>query len=291
MKEYPQDQFKDFGLTIFDECHHISSETFSRAMQKIVTQYSLGLSATMNRKDGLTKVFKLFLGDIVYKEKRKSDENVLVKAIYYNNTDEEFNETEYDFRGNPKYSTMITKISDFNNRTEFLLSIITEELKLNKDQQILFLAHRKSLLTYIFKALEYRNIASVGYYIGGMKEKDLKESETKQVILATYQMAEEGLDIKSLTTLFLSSSKTDIVQAVGRILRIKHNNPLIIDIVDNHDIFQKQFAKRRSYYIKNNYKIITTDNNLYKNQKYEINYDPLIKNKKKDEKNICLVNI
>lgn len=291
MKEYPQDQFKDFGLTIFDECHHISSETFSRAMQKIVTQYSLGLSATMNRKDGLTKVFKLFLGDIVYKEKRKSDENVLVKAIYYNNTDEEFNETEYDFRGNPKYSTMITKISDFNNRTEFLLSIITEELKLNKDQQILFLAHRKSLLTYIFKALEYRNIASVGYYIGGMKEKDLKESETKQVILATYQMAEEGLDIKTLTTLFLSSSKTDIVQAVGRILRIKHNNPLIIDIVDNHDIFQKQFAKRRSYYIKNNYKIITTDNNLYKNQKYEINYDPLNKNKKKDEKNICLVNI
>ena len=53
MKEYPQDQFKNFGLTIFDECHHISSETFSRAMQKIITHYTLGLSATMNRKDGL----------------------------------------------------------------------------------------------------------------------------------------------------------------------------------------------------------------------------------------------
>jgi len=293
MKEYPQNQFKSFGFTIFDECHHISSETFSRAMQKIVTQYSLGLSATMNRKDGLTKVFKLFLGDIIYKEKRKSDENVLVKAIYYNTTDKEFNETDYDFRGNPKYSTMITKISEFNHRTEFLLTIITEELRLNKDQQILFLAHRKSMLTYIFKALEYRNIATVGYYVGGMKEKDLKDSETKQVILATYQMAEEGLDIKTLTTLFLSSSKTDIVQAVGRILRVKHNNPLIIDIVDSHEIFQNQFAKRRSYYIKNKYKIIASDNSLYLSKNYKINYDPSIQiTKKNTEKNsVCLISL
>jgi hypothetical protein len=28
----------------------------------------LGLSATMNRKDGTTKIFKMFLGDIIYKE-------------------------------------------------------------------------------------------------------------------------------------------------------------------------------------------------------------------------------
>lgn len=306
LKEYPQDQFKSFGLTIFDECHHISSETFSRAMQKIVTQYSLGLSATMNRKDGLTKVFKLFLGEIVYKEKREDDGNVLVKAIYYKNNDDEFNTIEYDFRGNPKYSTMISKISDFNNRSEFLIKIIENEFILNNDQQILFLAHRKSLLNYIFKALEHRNIASVGYYIGGMKEKDLKESETKKVILATYQMAEEGLDIKTLSTLLLSSSKTDIVQAVGRILRIKHKNPLIIDIVDMHDIFQNQFNKRRSYYIKNKYKIITTDNNLYLQNNYKINYDPSIQESKtnsktnsktdsksdnKTDKSICLIDI
>ena len=293
MKEYPQDQFKSFGFTIFDECHHISSETFSRAMQKIVTQYTLGLSATMNRKDGLTKVFKLFLGEIIYKEKRESDENVLVKAIYYSNFDEDFNNTEYDFRGNPKYSTMITKISEFNNRTEFLLTIIKEELRLNKDQQILFLAHRKNLLSYIFKALEHRNISTVGYYIGGMKEKDLKESEKKQVILATYQMAEEGLDIKSLTTLMLSTSKTDIVQAVGRILRVKHKNPLIIDIVDSHEIFQNQFNKRRAYYIKNKYKIINTNNSLYLSNDYKINYDPLVKENKKEKniKNECLVTI
>lgn len=292
MKDFPQDLFKDFGLLIIDECHHISSETFSRAMQKIVTKYSLGLSATMNRKDGLTNVFKMFLGDIAYKEKRDSDSSVLVKGIYYKNNDQEFNEVDYDFRGNPKYSTMISKLSDYNDRSEFILKIINNELLLNPNQQILFLAHRKSLLTYMFKAIEYRNIASVGYYIGGMKEKDLKESENKTIILATFQMAEEGLDIKTLSTLFLASPKTDIVQAVGRILRIKHERPLIIDLIDSHDIFQNQFNKRRAYYIKNKYKIQTTDNLNYFNNNFNIDFNPLAQSEKSCKKeHKCLINL
>ena len=69
------------------------------------------------------------------------------------------------------------------------------------------------------------------------------ESESKKIILATYQMAAEALDIKSLTNLLLGTPKTDIVQAVGRILRDKHSNPLIIDIIDSHQCFQNQFIK------------------------------------------------
>ena len=62
-KEYPEEIFKDFGLTIVDECHHISSEVFSKSLQINITAYSLALSATMDRKDGLTWIFKYFLGD------------------------------------------------------------------------------------------------------------------------------------------------------------------------------------------------------------------------------------
>ena len=104
-------------------------------------------------------------------------------------------------------------------------------------------------------------------------------------------MAEEGLDIKTLSTLVLATPKTDIVQAVGRILRIKHESPLIIDIVDSHEIFQKQFNKRRAFYIKNKYKIVETDNHNYNNNNYQINYDPSIniaENKNKN-KHICLI--
>jgi superfamily II DNA or RNA helicase len=61
LKDYPDWIFDDFGLTIVDECHHISSEVFSNSLFKLVTKYMLGLSATMNRKDGTTHVFKMFL--------------------------------------------------------------------------------------------------------------------------------------------------------------------------------------------------------------------------------------
>ena len=63
MKDYPTSLFDSFGLTIIDEVHHISSEVFSCALFKLVTKYMLGLSATMNRKDGTTYVFKMFLGE------------------------------------------------------------------------------------------------------------------------------------------------------------------------------------------------------------------------------------
>ena len=62
MKDYPANIFDSFGLTVIDEVHHISSEVFSRALFKIVTKYTIGLSATMDRKDGTTKVFKMFFG-------------------------------------------------------------------------------------------------------------------------------------------------------------------------------------------------------------------------------------
>ena len=187
--------FASFGLTIVDECHHISSEVFSRSLQRIVTRCMLGLSATMQRKDGLTRVFKMFLGEIIYKEKREADDDVLVKTIQYVTSDADFNETVYDYRGNPAYSTMISKLCDYNRRSEFILKVIVGELEEKSEQQIMILAQNKSLLVYLHDAIEHRNIGTVGYYVGGMKEADLKKSETRQIIIATYAMAAEALDI------------------------------------------------------------------------------------------------
>ncbi len=265
MKSYPDNMFQDFGFSLIDECHHISSQTFSNCLKKCTTLYSLGVSATMTRKDGLTPVFKMYLGDICNKEKKKLEEdNVLIKAIdYIVIDDDEYNKEERDFRGNVKYTTMLSKVSKLNYRSDFIINVIENELKINKEQQIILLGHQKNLLNYIFKAIESKNITSVGYYVGGMKEKDLKISESKQLIVATYAMAAEGLDIPSLTTLILATPKSDIIQSVGRILREKHSNPLIIDIIDQHDCFINQFTKRKTFYNQKNYKIIRTDNHKY----------------------------
>lgn len=272
MKEYPPELFNTFGLTIVDECHHISSEVFCRSLQKIITRYTLGLSATMQRKDGLTKVFKMFLGDIVYSEERETTDTVLVKAIQYVSDDNDFNEMCYDYRGNPAYSTMISKLCAFSHRSEFILQVLENELKETKygTMQVMILAHNKNLLTYLHDAIEHRKFATVGYYVGGMKEADLKKSETCQVIIATYAMASEALDIKTLTTLFLATPKTDVIQAVGRILRVKHERPLVVDFIDTHDVFSSQWQKRRKYYASNNYTIMHTRSNLYAANKWTI---------------------
>ena len=265
MKSYPDNLFNDFGLSIYDECHHISSETFSNCLRKCTTLYGLGLSATMNRKDGLTNVFKMYLGDICnIQNKKEEQDNVLVKAIKYKvDNDDDYNEVEVDMRGNIKYSTMISKLCNYNSRSEFIVKVIINELLLNNNQQIILLSHNKSLLTYLENAIKYRNVCSVGYYIGGMKQQDLKASESKQLILATYQMAAEALDIKSLTTLILATPKTDIIQASGRILREKHENPLIIDIVDSHEVFEREFETRKKFYLDKNYTILKSTCDKY----------------------------
>ena len=160
---------------------------------------------------------------------------------------------------------MIKKICEFNRRTEFILQILKDTLKENSAQQIMILGHQKKLLAYIHDAIKQRTIATVGYYIGGMKEKDLKISEGKKVIIATYAMAEEGLDIKSLTTLIMATPKVDVTQSIGRILRKKHDQALVIDIVDTHSLFQRHFKKRKTFYRKQKFldnKPIETETNI-----------------------------
>lgn len=277
MKDYPSTLFDSFGFTIIDEVHHISSEVFSCALFKLVTKYMLGLSATMNRKDGTTKVFKMFLGEVVYKQERSKDENVIVRGITYQSKDEEFNELELDFRGQTAASKMLSKICNYNYRSEFILKVLKDMIVENPKQQIMMIASYKNILSYMFDAIRHHNICTVGYYIGGMKESALKESESKQVVLATYSMAAEGLDIKTLTTLFMITPMTNIEQSVGRILRQKHEfAPIVVDIIDSHDNFQRQWVKRKNFYKKQNYKIIQTTSSIYEPDitKWRVTYEP-----------------
>jgi superfamily II DNA or RNA helicase len=205
----------------------------------------------------------MFIGNKIYSEARKDEDPVCVRGIVYNSSDPQFNEVEYDWRGTPKYSTMITKLCEFGPRSDFIVRVIGDLVKENPENQIMILAHNRSLLTYLHDAIAYRQIAEVGYYVGGMKQTALQETETKQVVLATYAMAAEALDIKTLSTLVMVTPKTDIVQSVGRILRVKHENPIIVDIVDSHDVFQNQWTQRKRFYKKCNYRIRQIDSRNY----------------------------
>jgi hypothetical protein len=99
-------------------------------------------------------------------------------------------------------------------------------------------------------------------------------------------MAAEALDIKTLTTLIMATPKTDIEQAVGRILREKHSQPIVVDIIDKHDIFQKQWLKRKRFYKSQNYKIIETSSSKYvpDTSTWKISYQPHVHSQKSCDK-------
>jgi hypothetical protein len=60
------------------------------------------------------------------------------------------------------------------------VEIIKEILSNRKEAHIILLAHNKSMLKYLYEAINFRKICEVGYYVGGMKEEELKKSESKQ---------------------------------------------------------------------------------------------------------------
>lgn len=251
MKTYDPSIFECFGLVVIDEVHRTGTEIFSNALHKVNFKYSLGLSATTTRKDGLSKVFKWFIGDIVYKKKREK-ENVIVNCVNYEDDDEEYCRHEYMFQSRLNTSKMLNNICSCSNRNDRIVDIIHQ---LGPNRKVLVLSDRKKQLEYIANHLNVTN----GYYIGGMSADALKLSEAKQVILATFSFASEGFDAKGLDTLILASPKTDIEQSVGRILRQKEsdriNTPMVFDIIDNFSIFINQAKKRKTYYRKNGFVI------------------------------------
>jgi superfamily II DNA or RNA helicase len=253
MKSYDIDLFKSFGLTIIDEVHHISSEVFSKALSKIVTKYMLGLSATMNRLDGTTYVFKMFLGEVVFKAIRSDNNPVSIRGIHYSHIDEDYNKVIVDYKGKIQFSSMISKLCLFKPRNDFIINLIIDMFNENPLQQIMVLSHNRNILEYIQTEIESR--INVGFYVGGMKENELKKSESCQLVLATYSMAAEALDIKTLTTLIMATPKINVEQSIGRILRVKHNEPIVVDIIDNHKLFKNQWTKRKKYYITQKYNI------------------------------------
>ena len=264
MKEFPADTFDDIGHVIIDECHRIPSRVFSKALMKINSNYMLGLSATPNRKDGLTKVLKYYIGDIIYSVKSNEKNIVKVDRYLLDSHDKNYNDEVVNFRGQVQMPTMINNIANYYKRTKLIMDKVIAEVNKYENRQFLILSDRKQHLEDMYKMAKASGIDSVGYYVGGMKKEKLKENEQCKILLGTYPMANEGLDIPTLNALVLSTPKSDIIQSIGRICRMKHENiqPLIIDVVDLFSIFENQSRKRFTVYKKKKYQISDISYNL-----------------------------
>lgn len=259
MKEYPPATFKPIGLVIVDECHHIASEAFSQSIPKITSKYMLGLSATPERKDRLMHVINWFLGPMLYKSDTadKVDEKVKVEYFEFEPPNKEFNEVILNAAGVMFTSLMINKVVDYEPRNRFLVEILKDVFQ-EKERQILVLSDRVEHTKVLLEMLP-PEIQAESCILG----RDVKAEQralwcsTKRILIATYSMCSEGFDVSTLNTLLMSTSRPDIEQIVGRIMRTDKTkrklDPLILDVVD--PAFRRQFQERLQLYKKRSYLI------------------------------------
>jgi superfamily II DNA or RNA helicase len=260
-QDFPEKAFADYGFTIFDECHHLGAGHFSKALMKVQTKVMLGLSATPKREDGLTKVFEWFLGTPVYWEKvREADPSVIVQPVYVDCQDNTYTNVPVNWKQEPVMGKLLTQVVECAPRTKQVADLILEICS-DERRRVLVLSERIGHLKSIETLLAASpRVPTMGYYIGGMKE-EVREAgaATAQVLLASYAMASEAMNIKTLNCVVLASPRKNVEQSTGRILRVQANKrvvaPLIVDIVDVHGVYRSQWRKRCIYYRKCNYTI------------------------------------
>ena len=244
MREFDKKAFDSIGLLVVDEAHHIGAPAFSQFMFKICPKFTLGLTATPERKDGLTRLLYWFLGPEFFKVERVNQGTTKVTTLNY--TDEAFKESPPVTRfGQLNMAGMINIVTELEARNDLIVQ--TAEDALADDRRVLILSDRREHCFY----LQNRLGSKAKLYVGGMKEADLAKSAESPIVIATFQLAHEGLDIPALDTVILATPKSDIKQSIGRIMREtagKLNDPLIFDIADQWSVFFAMYRKRLKVY-------------------------------------------
>jgi superfamily II DNA or RNA helicase len=259
--KYESDIFSDFGMVIFDEAHHAPSEYFSKALPIISCKRSLALSATPKRSDKMEKVLFWFLGDIAYKQPPNENKNVLVKVIDYTTKHKTFKEYKIPFTGDINRPKTLNKLVEIDNRNKFIIENL-KEIMIEKNRKVLLLSDRIEHLKKLKEEIDLIGKYTCDFYIGGRKQKDLDNASECQILLGSYGMASEGLDIPTLNTLIMTTPRREVEQSIGRITRKAHKiQPLVIDFTDNIPCFKKQGEYRQKLYkkLKYNVKVISVN--------------------------------
>ena len=192
-----EEDFKSFGLTIYDEAHHMAAPSFSKAFPIVSSKYNLGLSATPKRSDNLQNIFYWNIGPTSF-ESFTNDKFAIVKNINF--TDDNYVE-KYNWMGSIDLHKLHLQIIDNDFRNEIIIKQLVNLSK--KGRQILVLSklinHLRTLKTNFCKKKYYKNYprkiifeickkkkinkkcfslicsfikipVTCGYYIGGMKQ-------------------------------------------------------------------------------------------------------------------------
>ena len=253
----------EWDMVVVDECHRCSGTVnkatmFSKVLNNLACRYKYGLSATLHRADGLIKCTYALLGGVAHTVP-DSVVNTLRVEIQKKDTGVQISRQCLDTDGTLVYAKLINYLAE-NAKRNIQICDDIEELT-NKGHSIILLSDRVEHLNVIHDNLqpEYQNDAVILH--GKVKKSDRElaleqmRHKEKHILLATYQLAKEGLDVPCLDRLLLATPVKDyaiVVQSVGRIARVCEGKgtPVVYDYVDDIGFLQGMWKKRCTSYRK-----------------------------------------
>jgi superfamily II DNA or RNA helicase len=241
---------KTFGTVILDEMHHVSSNTFSRVVDTNYARYKIGLSGTIERKDGKHVVFRDYFGHKIYKPPR---ENYMRPTIDIVKSDVRF----MDGAGTP----WANRINALTNQEEYqhLVSMLAAAYAA-KGHKVLVVSDRVHFLKRCAEMVGDNAICIVGETKD--REALLKTIANKgtDVLFGTQAIFSEGISQNELSCLILATPINNdplLTQLIGRVIRELEGkqSPVVVDIHLKGKTATRQASARMGYYMKEGYDI------------------------------------
>lgn len=229
----------EFDIVVVDECHHcVGTPTkvmqFYQVLTNLNCRYKLGLSATLTRSDKMTRCVYSILGNKLHTITEQEVGNKIIKAKHIKV--ELFEDYPIESYCKPDgmidFGRLITVLSEDEKRNGEICSQVMNYFKMGKQQ--LILCSRLNQIDYLKKLLSQYGL-KVNAITGKMSQKN--RDYTGDVIIATFALAKEGLDIPKLDVVHFAVPQKDraiVKQSAGRVERNYPGKPqpLIIDYVD-----------------------------------------------------------
>ena len=248
----------EFDIIIVDECHHcVGTPTKVMQFYKILTNCNArrkyGLSATLSRGDNLMRSVYSILGKKLHTITEREVGSKIIKAKHIKvDIGLDYNMRDYcDSDGTINYTKLITLLSDNEERNDIICEKIMNLYSLGKKQ--LVLCHRISQIKTLTEKIS--KFCKVNSITGRVSQKDREYDG--DVIVATYALAKEGLDIPTLDVVHFATPQKDkaiVKQSAGRVERNVEGKeqPLVMDYVDiNIDYCNMCYRKRLNILKKN----------------------------------------
>ena len=241
-----------FGTVILDEMHHVSSPTFSKIIDTNYARYKIGLSGTIERKDGKHVVFRDYFGHNVFKPPK---ENFMAPSVHILHS-------EVRFMDGAKIP-WANRVTALGNNEEYRHTVaLTAAAYAAKGHKVLVVSDRVHFLKACAELAGEDAICVTGEVSHEDREKYMSEIRDgkKKILFGTQAIFSEGISLNNLSCLILGTPINNeplLTQLIGRVIRKEENkrDPVIVDIHLKGNTARKQASNRMGHYMKQGYAI------------------------------------